>query len=387
MRLARILAVSTTLWTLLAAGPRPVSAQAPGVIPRVTLKPATGSHPEEFTSIGSVRELSDGRVLVIDQRERRVVVLDFRDGSARDIGRQGKGPNEFTIPAPLHAIAGDSSMMWDGLSRRWLLLDGDRFVVTVPPDDPAVALTQSAFTGADARGRVLARAVRESPNGVSVTGREDSTLLMLVERATGRADTVARTLNRPMRREVQRNAEGRITMSSIMPVGVLTAQEEAVLLRDGTLVVARVDPFRIERRSPTGQWTRGAPITVPPIRVTAREREVFHARNAENYRAAAQNPFPGVMGKPADSDFPEFIPPFAAGYPPVPGPRGEVLLRRFKSAEYPDLHYLVIDRQGRLIGQLDLRPNEQLAGFGANSLYIAWKDEDDLTYLRRHPWP
>lgn len=63
-------------------------AQAPEIR---RLSPPTGELPEQFTSLTSVRELPDGRVLVTDRRGGRLAVVDFAAGSARTVGRRAVG--------------------------------------------------------------------------------------------------------------------------------------------------------------------------------------------------------------------------------------------------------------------------------------------------------
>jgi hypothetical protein len=364
------------------------AASAQSAAPRITLKAADATHAHEFTAVSSLRELSDGRVLATDSREQRLLVLDFRNGSAEEFGRKGQGPNEFGMVTALHAIAGDSSIMADIMGRRWLLLDGARIVVTVPPDDPAVQATQSAAFGADARGWVLTRRSPPRRDGVTVIeeGKEDSTAIVLVDRRTGRADTAAMTRNRPIRYERTTNAEGVVTRVSMMPTGPLVTEEQAVLFQDGTLAVARLDPFRVDWRSPAGEWTMGEPLPVPRIRVNARERAAFMERNEANFRPPAQPmPFP-TPKRPESGDFPDFIPPFPGGAVRA-GPAGTLLVRRSLSADYPDRNYFVIDRRGRLVGEFGLALGEDVVGVGPRSIYVSQKDEDDIVTIRRHPWP
>ena len=52
---------------------------------QIKLPAANASLAEEFTVIGSVRELSDGRVLITDPREGRVVVADLRTGAVQQV--------------------------------------------------------------------------------------------------------------------------------------------------------------------------------------------------------------------------------------------------------------------------------------------------------------
>ena len=237
----------------------PAGAQASAAaVPRLQLAPATGTHPEEFTFISSLRELSDGRVIASDGRENKLLVLDFRDGSSETIGRVGRGPNEYGMVGSVLPTAGDSSLLGDFMGRRWLLLDGARIVVTVPPDDSALKLTQGFVAGADALGRVMQCTTSQPPVGTSETGIHDSSAVTFISRQTGKVDTVAMVRNNPMRRQVSKNDKGEINFMSIMPVGVLVPREEPVLFADGTLAVLRIDPFRVDWRSVSGAWTRAA---------------------------------------------------------------------------------------------------------------------------------
>ena len=364
----------------------PAGAQASAAaVPRLQLAPATGTHPEEFTFISSLRELSDGRVIASDGRENKLLVLDFRDGSSETIGRVGRGPNEYGMVGSVLPTAGDSSLLGDFMGRRWLLLDGARIVVTVPPDDSALKLTQGFVAGADALGRVMLRTTSQPPVGTSETGIHDSSAVTFISRQTGKVDTVAMVRNNPMRRQVSKNDKGEINFMSIMPVGVLVPREEPVLFADGTLAVLRIDPFRVDWRSVSGVWTRGAPLPIPRLRVDARERAAFLERNAAVYKPSpTPSPLP-PREPPKASDFPDFIPPYSAGTQ-KPGPGGTLIVRRSKSADFMQSHYFVIDRRGRLVGELTLPANEEIVGAGPATLYVAVKDEDDIIRLRRHPW-
>lgn len=377
-RFARLVALVSALGASSAA-------QAPRLI-AITLKPASGTHPEEFTSVGAVRELADGRVLATDNREQRLMVLDFAKGSAEQVGRTGRGPNEYSMVSYLYPIAGDSSLLPDVMGRRWLLLAGARLVVTVPPDDPAVKATESFALGADEFGRVLNRRDPPRGDGVTVTDARDSAAILLVSRTTGRGDTVARIRNVPRRIEIVRNTEGRITASSSFPAGPFVVDEQALLFADGWLAVARIAPFRVDWRSPVGAWTRGAPLPVSLAKVDARERAGYFERNKSLWGPGTQIPGMPARKPPTASEFPAFVPAFPVGSALQAGPAGTLIVRRSKSADYMGSHYFVVDRRGQLLGEISLPMNETIVGAGANTVYVAVKDEDDVIRLRRHPW-
>src|SRR3990172_7288848 len=186
-------------WALLCAaallGVRDAQAQAAQAL---KLKPADAKLDEEFTLIGSVRELSDGRVLITDPRENRVVVADLKAGTVTPVGRTGSGPNEYGMAGPLHALAADSSILFDLSSRRWLLFSGASIVQTLPPDTPIILAMKGSARGADAKGNVWTFA---SPTqfdqdhakpGTTETGAADSGFVVRGNRTTAKLDTVAR---------------------------------------------------------------------------------------------------------------------------------------------------------------------------------------------------
>src|SRR5512147_1919751 len=77
---------------------------------------------DPFTNVGGLRELSDGRVIVVDRGDRAVYLVDFKSGTSTQIGRPGAGPKEYGIPGNLLAVSGDSTLLTDGGNRRVLAL-------------------------------------------------------------------------------------------------------------------------------------------------------------------------------------------------------------------------------------------------------------------------
>ncbi|HRN52442.1 MAG TPA: hypothetical protein PK788_03045, partial [Gemmatimonadaceae bacterium] len=68
---------------------------------------------EPFSSVRALREEADGRVLVIDDIENRILRVDLREGTATVIGRQGNGPGEYTLPVGLLALDADTTLAVD----------------------------------------------------------------------------------------------------------------------------------------------------------------------------------------------------------------------------------------------------------------------------------
>ena len=319
----------------------------------------------EFSDLTAMRELADGRVLLFDRKENRLAVVDFRNGSIRDVARQGRGPGEFEFVATLLALSGDSTIAAD-LSWRWLILEGDRVVATLPPDHPAVRAVSLAPLGADGRGRVLSRRFRGG------RGLNDSTYVLLVHRVTGRADTISMLRNGVRRAPIRIEAapgQGKGIRISRIPLDV---GEAPLLQPDGWVAIVRLEPYRVDWRSPEGRWTSGAPIPVRAIRMTDRERKAYTDRR------------PGFRNA---TDWPELLPPFDTPPTLLPSPEGWLVIRRLPSADEPEPRYDVIDRSGTRRAQLVLRANEHVLGFGQRSVYVVETDADGIQRLRRHPWP
>src|SRR5688500_18828012 len=80
---------------------------------------------EPFTEIGSIRELRDGRLIVVDARELTVKLVDLRAGTASTIGRTGDGPGEYRWPGKLFALPDDKTLLQDNAAGRLLLIGAD----------------------------------------------------------------------------------------------------------------------------------------------------------------------------------------------------------------------------------------------------------------------
>jgi len=352
----------------------------------VRLQPHDARLETGFTAITSIRELSDGRILVTDPRDLQLVVADLKTGDVQQVSRRGAGPGEYGMAGLVYAIAGDSSLMSDFMNRRVLLFDKDKAVVTVAADNPIIKTTQGFIRYADRLGNVFSLKSPEVPTGQTTTSEKDSSAIIRVNRASGRVDTLAMVRDRPVVRTVVRNAKGEVTQSGARAVR-LRVGEPWIVHPDGHLAVVRINPFRVDWRSPDGRWTRGAPLPIPVIRMTDREKQASLARTAASTRGGGQPmpPLPKELQTPAD-EWPDVMPPYIEGALQFT-PSGDVLIRRQPSADHAGIAYYAVDRTGKLLGILALKDNETIGGFGARSIYIIESDADDLKFIRRHPWP
>lgn len=330
---------------------------------------------EPLNDVAGLRELPDGRILVIERGERRVVAL--QEGKPlQQVGRQGDGPGEYRYPHSIIGIGGDSSIVSDAQSRRWLVLRGSRVITTLHAEHPLVAALQANLAGADQAGRIAglvpftSRAVQARYAGFADSAR------VVVGRLPGtRVDTVARlVMGSAAVRIAQR---GGTTYFLTNPMAV---DEHAVLLRDGTLAVVRPAPFAVELIGQDGSKVLAPKVESPP-RIVG---------EAEQRAAIARRWFvPGYTGprwEPTDFDgWPKTVPHFMQNG--VFATReGAVVLRRAQRREEDAATYDVFTRVPAIHYTITLRPRQRIVGFGRGAVYLATQDEDDMDVVSRHPW-
>jgi hypothetical protein len=369
---ARILFSAALLGVV--SGMEPVWCQSPA---GVKLRPPTARLDEEFTRIVGVRELSDGRVLVAERFEPRLVVADFSRNLVVQIGRSGKGPGEYSRIDALSALGTDSTLLDDGANGRWLVLLNDQVVHTLPPDHPAIKSARGLLRGTDARGQILTTTSPPIREGKPTLGKGDSIAAVIVRLSTGASDTVGRLRTAPLTVWTERDQAGKVKRAGLT-YPPFSVGEEPVLFSDGWLAVARLDPYRVDWRAPDGRWQRGAPLPFTAREVDRRERQAYLARRAAML-GRAETP-------PADDSWPDAIPPFQPT-PLVAAPDGSLLILRTPTADAPGHRYDRVNRRGQLLGWLELPPTEQLAAIGVHGAYVIATDGDGIQRLQRHPWP
>ena len=365
---------SVTLVVGLGWASQPLSSQ--GATGR-TLRPTNARLDAEFSRIVGLRELRDGRVLLADAGDRRVVIAEFEGNTVTAIGREGRGPGEYMSVSPLYLLGGDSTLMSDPANGRWLLFQADRVGRTIGPDEPTVVASRGGFRGTDERGRVIATTVPGLRGGTQVFGKEDSIAVLLMTLASANIDTIAWLRMALLTLQSELDKSGKPTRLSVGNPP-FSAGEEPVLFPDGWLAIARLEPYRIDWRMTNGRWIRGGPLPFVEQPVNARERDAYLAR-----RARSTGTRPPV---PADDAWPKTIPPFQSR-PLLSAPDGTVLILRTPTADHPGNRYDLVDRLGRLIGWVELPAAERLAGIGARNAYVIVTDDDGVQHIERHPWP
>ncbi|HEX5004077.1 MAG TPA: hypothetical protein VFV65_02110, partial [Gemmatimonadales bacterium] len=89
-------------------GAATLAAQQPKV-PVQTLTNPEAAYDEPFTQLVGVRELRNGDVIVADMRDRSLLKVDLKTGTAAKLSREGSGPTEFLFPTAIYPFPGDST--------------------------------------------------------------------------------------------------------------------------------------------------------------------------------------------------------------------------------------------------------------------------------------
>ena len=362
-RLVRSLAAMFLLGAFAKAGAQKV--------PRIRLGPAIATLPEEFSGLRSVRELSDGRVLLADPRDPRIVLADFEKKTVRVVGMRGSGPGEYLAITALRPFGRDSTAMIHEDAHRWTIVDPDLKFSTLPADQPTVAFNRNRVLGADLLGHVLLTI----PPTFSRGRTRDTIPLLLVSWKTLGIDTIGRI-----------DAGPRPAFGAGGPAMNVWPEADAMALSsDGYVAIVRHNPYRVEWRGRDGRWTIGAPIVDARRPTTDREKKTYIDRRMA--RLGANPATAGLTSQPSiELRFPETVPHFEM-QEPLASAQGDLLVERVQAADEEGPLYDVFDRRGQRSHQLALAPNEKILGFGSSSVFLVSTDANGLQTVRKHRWP
>ena len=384
--------VSGAIAGALAATAVSVGAQDPPV--RTLLCPIA-ELPDAFLEVSAVRELPDGRVIVVDGNEFAVYVADFRSGRRQQLGRNGRGPGEYVLPTRLYELPGDSTAVLDEGQAHLLVMDGKpRFVTTIYllGNTPGVRpdFARAIIEGVDDAGRYYGRAM---PIRVGRGGTRELTESAAIQRwtaASPRRDTVGyvRVEPDPTRRLVAGSVVSRASNRAFR-----TAPQWAVS-RDGRVAVVDWKPYQVTFLHPDGRVARGQPINYQPVRVTREVREEFleaEARPRPFLANARGGGAPFVTLRKGSRttedawDFPEFLPPFLQRA--VRFDRDGRLWIQRTSPHGAATSFDLVDDSGSVAERVVLPQRARLIGFGENVAYLVRLDQDDLQYLQKYRLP
>jgi hypothetical protein len=340
---------------------------------------------EDFAAIRGVRELADGRLLVSDYIDQRVVLVDLGRGSVVVRVSKGGGPQEARLPTRLVPLPGDSTILVDLGNNRLLLLDGTgRAVRTIAAERQGVL----GVRGVDASGAMYYAVPgwsEESPLP------NDSVRIVKWNPRGGAEQTLAVVQGERMRSDIRSPA-----LKPRIPTVGYASQDGWVVADGGVLRIVRAGGYRVETRAPGAAPVIGPSYAAPTRPVSAAERLAFvRAFNASSPTSGKGEQ--GGMGfSPAMSEqevaemargtqFAERHPQFDAGRV-VAEPGGRLWVGR-PAEEGQPVRYDVFDAAGRRVSSVELPAGRRVIAIGRQGALVIAESELGLQHLERYPLP
>lgn len=353
-----------------------------GSTERVALPTPIRTSEAEFTRVGAVAELGDGRVIVSDLPGESIAILTPDLSLATRVGRRGQGPGEFTSLGAMFTLRGDTAVVEEPSYRRWRLVTPR---VLLGPIRPGLRHSVDiGLVGVDSSGRTLevhpSVFVARTTGARSVPIRAYAETLALVRRSRdgSRSDTLASLRGGYLGiADVERTVQGeRLKHFLFHP---LSAEDQAVMFSDGSVAIVRVDPYRVEWILPDGNRRLG-PVRTDGGRPMTNDDRQFAIDSRQ------PTAFKGVF-RPNDFDrWPRRLPAFTNGALLALG-NGHVLVRRERRRDDVAQTYDEFDRRGVLVREVSVPDGVRLVGSGRRGVYSVRKDQDDLEAVSLHPWP
>lgn len=342
--------------------------------------------PWEFNYVGSLRALEDGRLLVVDQKDRLVYLLDPKTGAQHTIGRHGDGPSEYRRPSHVLAARGDTTIVLDFLARRSFRVLGD--ALQPARDDSLLGVVGGGVCGIDRDGHVLATrphvaTVRRGSGAGAGPPGADSIVVLRYRLGAARVDTLTRLRNANGGTLVKVNWVNGRGQGGWVIEAPAAVEDQACVFPDGWIALLRQAPYRVEWLTPNGATAASGTLPEDVIAMTQREQE--YARERAMGTSASVRAIPTSEVPP----WPDRAPPFVSAARErraVPSADGLLLVPRWPRSEQRLWIYDVIGRDARRVGRIILGEQSRIIGTTLGVLYIVDTDDDGLQRVRRVRW-
>lgn len=338
-----------------------------------------------FSQIRGVRELRDGKVILVDRLDRGILSADFATGAVQKIGADGRGPLEYKLISGLIPLPGDSTLAFDEGNGRFVLITPDlRIARTFTLILPRLGQPTGA-RGVDREGRYYLRIPAWMFPGEQ--GR-DTLPIVRYDVRRGQVDTIAFAKGSTERPRVEHRVMG-------VPYVIFAAEDGWAVAPDGRVAVVRSGDYHVEWYTPGRPVVRGPAVPFTPRRVTAAERFAYIKHFVENSATSGRDASGGggLSAGPTLSDaelqvitdagdFAEVHPPFTDRAPMI-GPDGTLWVQRSMPSGVPE-SWDLFDATGRLTTRVALPAGRSLAGLGAGKVYLVSTDDDGLERVERY---
>jgi hypothetical protein len=403
----------------LAAALISVAAGAQSPPPIRPLGPVVAKSTESFSNLAGVRALSDGRVLVNDVTNRRVLLFDstlarFTIVADSTAATANAYSGRF---AGLIAYRGDSTLFVDPASLSMLVIDPAGKigrVMSVPRADDVGSLTggpMGGSTGFDASGRLVYRMFPRPRPRMSQDGHmvppdfPDTAAIVRIDLPTRQLDTVGFIKMPRPNMQMSRGDDGRMTMS--MTLNPLPVVDEWAVLSDGSIAFVRGRDYHVDWLNPDGTKSSSAKMPFEWQRLTDEDKVAFidsvkavreRMGQGGGVQQIVMSGGGGAAGGNATrspqmtaprinfvspSELPDYKPPFFAGSVRADA-EGNLWIRTIPTKAIPGgAVYDVVNRQGGLIDRVQLPAGRMIVAFGAGGAVYLANREGNATYLER----
>jgi hypothetical protein len=356
-------------------------------VPKVELTTPVLTVAADFSQLRGVRELGDGRLLVSDRLEQKVLVLTPRDGKSTVIGRIGSGPSEYRLPTGVYPTPGDSSILIDEGNGRVGVIGPDlklhRTFNLMLPDIGSPLLSR----GRDSQGRWLIGI----PAWLHNRGpQKDSVVIVRFDAKANRVDTMSVIKGSTPPPHPEYSPGPRIPMVVFSPQDVWGASP------DGAIAIVRSGDYHVDWILPDGARVRGARVPYDVITVSPAERTAYAKRFTERSNVGGKSG--GMQASSADMMRPESIAelvkfttwaekkgPFTDAAP-VMAMDGTAWVERSAVLDAAS-QFDVFNRKGERVRQVQLPKGRRLAAVGKATIYLIHVDGDGLEHLELYALP
>ena len=401
-----------------------VTARAQESYPQRTLGAPIAVGAEPLRDIAAVRELSDGRLLVVERGPINAMIKSMMASFARAAGPGGRGGAADSIAnlpesPPARIVLFDAKLThMQAISRQagedaselqqplallgatadttLLLLIGRSDLLVIGPSGGFVgsrsipsgggALLGAPGVAVDRAGRLLfqprVQVSRNTPAGMEV-GSPDSAAIVALDFKTGATIPVAyvRVAGNSAIMEADASSPGRMKMH--MKTAPFPVIDDWVLMPDGTLAVIRGADLHIDWIAPNGKQRSTPPIPFARQAVTDSDKVTLVNRQhlIDSMPMMPRNM--SVVQAEPDS-FPRFKPPFSARGAMAASDGTIWLPSKIISPAAPE-GYAVIGPDGRVREIVHLAKGQRLLGFGKGVVYVEVSESRQVDRVARVP--
>lgn len=402
----------------------------------------TAKSTETFSNVASVRALSSGGVLVNDVSGRRVLMFDpqlskfsiVADSTSATANAYGGRTGA------LLAYRGDSSIFVDPSSVSMLVIDPSGKVgrvIAIPRAEDASFIGNSAGNASfDRQGRLIYRApprlqftqrvVSGAAGGLpSIPEPPDSALVLRVDLATRKLDTVGVIRTPKIKLETRTDDRGGMSITSL--INPLPTVDDWTVTSEGSVAFVRGKDYHVDFLNPDGSKVTAAKIPFDWQRLSDEDKIAFidsvkaarerQGANAPLVSAGGGAPAPaggggtpnvqifmgtgGPGGAPGAtptrtagpgnvplnfipaSELPDYKPPFFAGSVRA-DTEGNVWVRTIPTtAVAGGPVYDVINGKGELVDRVQVPANRTILGFGPNGAVFLINREGPMATLEK----